>query len=431
MRKSLSRRNVNRKAAFTIIFLFLMSRLMIYLMNYFGFNLFPHYDAKPKYHYVNEGTWSSTTLVLPKQISHTTFPNAYYYVKFDTYSYLRIAENGYDSFRMNLPHPPANWVFDPLYPLSVRAAHELFRFLSYPLAGILLSNLFLLIALFILYQIFISRVKSPSKTISALFLLLVFPTSLYFSVPYTESLFLMLSALSVYKSDRGSFAAAFLFAGLSAITRPPGVVNIAYVLIAFLISRNWRLGIKDWRLSGYLALAGGPMLLFLLYMKYLTGDFMAPSHEEKLNWGRQFAIPFQNVVHYLNHPYFILPGGWDNGVITLLVFLLVSALYVFYGTSIIRTWSKNPNRNIFRNPPLAKEILLFGYGIILVVIPFSSTTIGLVSEVRYMMVSFPLYLYIVKLSRNRPYVYQTILLFFILLNAIYDIAYINNYYFVV
>ena len=78
-----------------------------------------------------------------------------------------------------------------------------------------------------------------------------------------------------------------------------------------------------------------------------------------------------------------------------------------------------------------RKLLFFVYGIMLIIVPFSSQPYYLVSVVRYMMVCIPFYIYLVSLTEKRDKVLLFFQMLFFILQVITTIAYFNNYYFVI
>jgi Gpi18-like mannosyltransferase len=160
-----------------ILLLFLVSRVGIYITTYFGYNLFSHYDTPPQF-FSEQGI---SKMVLPIFIKDTYKPVLNDLVKFDSPFYLRIAERGYDQYHMDEEHPPADWPFFPLYPLIMRGIHKVLN-LNLPLIGFLLSNIFFLGALYVIFLI-TGEVTGEKKVAEKTILyLLLFPTSIFFSL---------------------------------------------------------------------------------------------------------------------------------------------------------------------------------------------------------------------------------------------------------
>src|SRR3569833_2462039 len=104
----------------------------------------------------------------------------------------------------------------------------------------------------------------------ALFFLLLYPTSVYLSVLFLVSLYLLLSCGAEYHALKGQYLLAFLLGGLSGATRIVGFINVFFVAGLVLVTKQFR-----WRHLLYAALSGVPLLSFFLYMKKLTGDILA------------------------------------------------------------------------------------------------------------------------------------------------------------
>lgn len=399
-----------------ILLLALFSRLFLYITAYFGENLFASYTQRPNYQISD----STTKLDLPGSLLATHLPSSRDLSKFDANWYVNIASSGYDKLNIHSHHPPANWVFFPLFPLLLGILHRLFSFLDYYTTGIILANICFALSLIYLFLIAGEKHFGSNQLGLLMFFVLMYPSSLYFSVPYTESLFLLLSAATVYYTLKGRYNPAFILAGLSTITRVPGFINMLFVFSCFLTRRPGKLR-NNLLYIPSIILSLLPMTLFLIYMRSVSGDLLAPFHEQSLNWFRHTTIPFLNYLRYIWHPYFIASGGWDNGLIS---FIISTSVFLVYGIHLIKQW-----------PILRKnkeELFFFIYGFLLVVVPFSSSSRDLTSIVRYLMVAFPFYFYLADNYSSKNSVMKALFGFlFITLNQIITIAYINNYFFTV
>jgi len=177
---------------------------------------------------------------------------------FDGLYYLRIAQRGYQQYEQ---------VFFPFYPFLVRIFSPVF-INNYLMSGLFISNLSFLLGLIIFYKYLLLTMK-PFSHLTIIFFLL-FPTSFFFGVAYTEGLFFLLIILSLYflKKNRLFFAGFCGF--LAALTRVQGVLLIIpFCLEAVRILKNKR---KFWSIS---LVSITPVLGLLTYMRYLlktTGD---------------------------------------------------------------------------------------------------------------------------------------------------------------
>lgn len=144
------------------------------------------------------------------------------WANFDGIHYLGIAERGYYQFEQ---------AFFPLYPLLIRHLGWLLGD-NYLWAGLLISNLSLVLSLFVFYKL-LKRGGFAERTIKWSIVFLLFsPTSFYFGAVYTESLFLLLTLLSFYLLQKINPAKARIFlylltAGLASATRLVGAFLLA------------------------------------------------------------------------------------------------------------------------------------------------------------------------------------------------------------
>lgn len=400
--------------------LVLISRALLYAVGFLGANLFPQYTIKPDYDAVVQPFGQTHDVMrLPQALADTKVLKLPDFFKFDSYFYLRIAENGYDRFRLAEEHPPANWVLFPLYPLFVAAVAKLTPWWTVPTVGMVVSNALLVPALYLLHLIALEKGLTEGQARSLLFTVLIYPASIYFSLMYTESLFFFLSAATLYFSLKRRYGLALFATGLSTVTRVPGFANLLFAGGALLLDKGRKYAWRDLRYLASSLLSLVPLAAYFLYMKQLTGSFLAPIREQA-NWGREEAAPFQSYIRYIKHPYFILEGGWDNGLISFAVATLVLFVFAFYALSHARMLLQNPH-----------ELLFFAYGAVLVVIPFSSSPAYLTSIVRYLMVSIPLYFYLQDLLRRHILARQFAVGFLLSLNVIITICLVNDYFFVV
>jgi len=149
-----------------------------------------------------------------------------HWFRWDAAGYLSIAENGYTAANQEY------LVLMPLYPLLV-------RLLSIPLLGstelaaVLLSNIALVGAGWALYLL-VHETHGNILAKRAVQLLMFSPLSVFFSVPYAESLFLFLTMLSILLARRQQFIGAVIVGMLASFTRLAGILTIIPVLLEIL-----------------------------------------------------------------------------------------------------------------------------------------------------------------------------------------------------
>jgi len=141
--------------------------------------------------------------------------------RWDTVHYLGISENGYDS-------QPLYTAWPPFYPILIKIFSTIFK--PPLLAAMVVSNLFLIIAITLFLKL-ITELFNETIAKDSLFFLLLFPTSIYLIAPYTESIFLALSLAVIYASIKKKWLLAGILSGLAAITRVQGIFLIFPILI--------------------------------------------------------------------------------------------------------------------------------------------------------------------------------------------------------
>ena len=190
---------------------------------------------------------------------------------FDGVHYLRIAQDGYIAANSQ--------AFFPLYPLLIRFLNifpksttldtSIYTDPSYFFTGFILANILFIFALYFFYKLVRMDFGERIGYLS-LILLLVFPTSYYFGSVYTESLFLLLAASSIFYIRKRNFILGGVLAGLASGTRILGIM-----LFPLLIVEIFRVG----RAERYKALIGAALaplgaIFYMLYLKAVTGDFL-------------------------------------------------------------------------------------------------------------------------------------------------------------
>ncbi len=138
--------------------------------------------------------------------NYITNPIFWGHFNFDGEHYLAIARDGYK---------PLEYFFFPVFPLLMRYFSNL--------GGLIISNLFFLVALVGLYKL--ARLDFKEKVVRlTIILLLVFPTSFYFGMYYTESFFLALVVWSFYLFRKRKFLIGSILAALASATKVVGVI---------------------------------------------------------------------------------------------------------------------------------------------------------------------------------------------------------------
>ena len=284
--------------------------------------------------------------------------------------YASIVKRGYEERPFDASRQ-ANWAFFPLHPILWRTAT--LSGLGLALSGVLLANLWLLLALFQTHR-WVQILYDAQTANRAVLALALFPTSYFLSLPWTESLFLALSASSLLALTRSRFATASAFNALASATRPTGV------LLSVLL---WWDGRKGQRLPSariwFLAILGVSGLLAFMLLLYLrTGNPLAFSDIQSA-WGRNGGSLTKDLRRWLTEPGTIArfwSSPWINS--SSLLFGLVGSAWL---------WRKNH-----------RGLALFAF--VSIALPWATGT--LVSMGRYVMCCLPLYLPLACWTRRTP-----------------------------
>jgi len=244
--------------------------------------------------------------------------------RWDSVWYLAIAHDGYPAA------DGARTAFFPLYPLLVRAVGA---FAAPPLvAGALVSTACFAAALVLLHRLCALELGRPAAraTVAAV---AFFPTSLFLSAAYAESLFLALSVGCVLAARTDRWAWAGALGALAAATRSAGLVLVVPLVVLWLGTRPRRPADL-----ACVALVPAGTAAFCAWLELRGGSAAAPFHAQSL-WYRHFAGPFVGAWDGLvagwagvrqllsgsrEHVYFTRAGGDPMTVARLNVALLAS-----------------------------------------------------------------------------------------------------------
>jgi len=345
-----------------------------------------------------------TRLVSQEMLQHNSpaDPLAYLFAwwRWDNLFYVRIAAQGYES---------SLTVFFPLWPATIWLLGRLLALVltgetPYYLSSILLSNLFFLGSLQLLYRL-TQRLFDATIAKTAVWLLAFFPYTLFFSTGYTESLFLLLCLATFIFLERGrkiDWWLASLCAGLAATTRVTGVVIIIAIL-AYFAQRFWPLRehLQTHKLEMLNALCSMALIplgviLYMLYLSLNWGNPLLFLHDA-IAWGRHPATPLTAIFSSLGYLVtFKVPlDSLYNNLLDLC--FTIWPMYL-----LIKHW---------RLIPLSYRILT------LTLMLYSlSTTVGfpnpLMSIPRYLMVIFPSIMLLAIEWKHNPACHRPIYIFF-------------------
>jgi len=196
--------------------------------------------------------------------------------QWDGAHYLRIAAQGYTG---------DEFAFFPLFPFTTKAVAALVP-IPPLLVALLLANGAFLAGLLVLHHL-TERCLGAAIARNVVLLTCLNPMGIFFAIPYTESFYLLFTALTLAALVRpptgpdgrlggghGGFVVGLL-GGLAAATRPTGVVLAASIGVGFWRQRRWRAG-----LVAVLMSLGGLAVVMAIGLQG-QGDALAFLHAQK------------------------------------------------------------------------------------------------------------------------------------------------------
>ena len=299
-------------------------------------------------------------------------------------------------------HPPDNVspAFFPLYPLLLRSFAELF---GGPISrealsvwGPLISLLFLPFAFYFIYHIALEgwgeRVARGTVLILAFF-----PTTFFLNAAYTESLFLALSAGSMWAMRvRKDLLIACVLAGFAAATRNVGIFLVVPLMF------EWIKDVERFRWRGvYLLLAPGGLFAYMVYLWVRFGDPVL-FYSAQESWGRHATGPLDTASRAWRAAVegasrLLDPDLWANPSLSNVANQLAGASNFFnlaffvFAVVVLLAGS--------RSLPLSLTV----YGLLLVAPATLFGTPGspLMGTPRYVLVAFPVFIALALLFKNR------------------------------
>lgn len=283
---------------------FTLSRVLIALFAVSGYFLLPT---------VREGVFVPLTEPDPWFLS--------LWYQWDAHWYMSIVMDGYQW----LSGDQSNVAFFPLYPLSAKVLGAVMGG-RYLLAGLALSLVFLAGGMMFFYRLVLADYGADVARRSVL-LLAIFPTSVFFSTMYTESLFLMTSVATFYYARKGRWALAGGWGLLASLTRITGLW--LFLPLAWELLSQKQLSVRELsRRAPWLILVPGGTVLFMLYLNLEFGRPFAFAETQVEGWGHGTTIFWTSLLRDLS---FLLEQSelwviYEFGAVALLLLCMVAGL---------------------------------------------------------------------------------------------------------
>ena len=201
--------------------------------------------------------------------------------------YLGIASDGYER-RPFEPTHQANWAFFPLTPILWRLLGANSHF---PFAAVLASNLLFGCGLYFLVLLMREYGFSYEVCERAVAAICFFPTSYFFSLPLSESLFFFLSVGAFLASVRRQWPLMAIATLGACVTRFAGIFLVIAIGL-HMWERRHQLPLRAW-----IALAASPLGLFafMWHLHDVCGNALAFIDIQQA-WGRGYALHSKRLV---------------------------------------------------------------------------------------------------------------------------------------
>ncbi len=377
-----------------ILWLFIATRLLLIAATYIGYILFP----VPPHVYPVQPV---DIMGLLTSWNH-----------WDAVHYTQIAQYGYQNI--------FDTAFFPLFPLLIKGGALLIGNQGYIAIGMIISNLALLGALFVLYQIATDMLGEQVGRRTILYLC-IFPTAFFFFAPYNESLFLLLTASAFLALRRQKWWLAGALGLFAALTRSAGLLLVFPYLYELWVARK---GVEDdeqsalhriWQtLPRLLPVVLIPLgtLIYALYCWRVFHDPLAFSTVQS-HWDRQLTVPGVGIVHALGELFFIQPFGSFYEV-HILIDLAATVGFILLA---ILGW-----RTLRSSYTLWIGLLLF----FTLISPAIHQADALVSTQRFVLEMFPGFITLAALGIKHPRLHHALMIAFPFLQATLALLFVLN-----
>ncbi len=186
--------------------------------------------------------------------------------RWDALHYQKLAEFGYSATGELRP----SIVFYPLYPWLIRFLTFLTH--DYIVSAFIISTIASIIAAIIFYNL-IRLDYSRQTALRSVWFLVIFPTSYFLHIGYTESLFLALGLGCIYAARTNQWMLVGVLGALACLTRANGLILVPALIVEifqqYWTTRRWQFG---WL---WIALVPLGFVIYLTINAYIAGDPVA------------------------------------------------------------------------------------------------------------------------------------------------------------
>jgi hypothetical protein len=311
--------------------------------------------------------------------------------RWDARWYERIAVHGY-GYELETPQGQGAAAFFPLYPLTVGLLLDVLPFGSFFWVASTVSTAATLAACTLLV---LALTTSADHARRVLLVLLTGAGSFYFTIPYTEGLFLLLVVATLVLTRRRAYLWAAAVAGLSAVTRVHGLALLAVPAVACWLDAELDPRARWRRLGAICLLFAAPVAAYMGMLAELQGSPHA-FVERQAMWENASPYPFRAAIELVrDHPRRVqayLHGGF----------------WILYVGLLVRYW---------RRLPVGEALFCLGALVI------STQQASFQGIYRYVAVLVPLTL---GVADDRPGLRMALVVFNVIFGTIMILAYVTN-----
>lgn len=372
--------NVSIKSAIgNVIAIFLVSRISIFLIGYMS------------------------SLIILKDKFYPNLQNQNLldlFFRWDSGWYLSIAQNGYEF----VSGQESRAGFFPLYPLLVKTFSYLF--VDIRLTGFIISNLALLFAATYLYRLMLVETKDDSIASKTVLFMLISPLSFFFSIFYTEGLFIFLIIAACYYARTRQWLFAALAGFFATLTKILGILILIPIAIEYFEFDFKSIKTNLYKLRNvqkdflYLLIVPLALLFYMLYLQFEVGDALAFVHAQSA-WNRKFVLFIKTWANIDNFAPF-----YRHVYKASIIIAVVSLGYLIYKRM---------------------RLSYIVYAIVFLFMILSSNNAECLP--RYISAIFPIYMGMGMISERGVAWYQSMALFFCLFLCLFIVLFVNGYWF--
>lgn len=342
------------------------------------------------------------------RINHKSFSFFNALGQYDAQWYLKIAEKGYPTQpqKITLSNKKTMdgllYAFFPLYPLILSLINFIFH--NIELSAFMLANIFLIGNFFSLYKI-ITLFYPKNIAIRTIFLLFLFPFSIFYRSYFTEGLYLFLLTWSIYFFAKKRYIATSALLGLLLITKANGfLLNIFFI---YYVIKKRKLDTTSWKkLLAIFSIMIAPLCLWIVFCFYKTHNpfYFITIRSAWFNLGIFSPVTIGYNL-YLMINFFKLPLHAFH-------YSQVDSFMVF-ATGMVLFFS-------FKKIPHILWIVAFSLWLSPLLVTDTQ------SFSRYQSISFPMFLYLAKVMP--PWCYKILTVVFFSMLIFISIAFVNWYW---